>query len=201
MQASIKTNPAHTPCRGHRRQADWACARAQRAYWKRQLAGAPELLELPTDHARPAVPSGRGGMVPFALPAALTQRLRYLAASTNATMFMIMVAAWQARCLLWCLGQACIAGHASTQAVNCMCGSCLCCHAPLIGSYIQASPAPSLCTESGPSVQVLLGRYARSDDVVIGTPLGNRSHPELEGLIGYFVNSAALRTDLSGAHA
>ena len=51
----------------------------------------------------------------------------------------------------------------------------------------------------GASVQVLLGRYARSDDVVAGTPLGNRSHSELEGLIGYFVNSAALRTDLSGA--
>ncbi len=48
---------------------------------------------------------------------------------------------------------------------------------------------------------MLLGRYARSDDVVTGTPLGNRTHPELEGLIGYFDNSAALRTDLSGALA
>ncbi len=48
---------------------------------------------------------------------------------------------------------------------------------------------------------MLLGRYARTDDVVIGTPLGNRTHPELEGLIGYFDNSAALRTDLSGAPA
>ena len=54
---------------------------------------------------------------------------------------------------------------------------------------------------AAPLTQVLLGRYACSDDVVIGTPLGNRSHPELEGLIGYFVNSAALRTDLSGAYA
>jgi len=47
--------------------------------------------------------------------------------------------------------------------------------------------------------QVLLAHYSRSADVVVGTPLGNRAHPELEGLIGYFVNSAALRTDLSGA--
>ena len=47
-------------------------------------------------------------------------------------------------------------------------------------------------------MQVLLGRYSRSDDVVVGTPLGNRTHPELEGLIGYFVNSAALRTSLAG---
>ena len=47
-------------------------------------------------------------------------------------------------------------------------------------------------------LQVLLGRYSRSDDVVIGSPLGNRTHPELEGLIGYFVNSAAFRTSLAG---
>ena len=45
---------------------------------------------------------------------------------------------------------------------------------------------------------MLLGRYARAEDVVVGTPLANRSRPELEGLIGYFVNSVALRADLSG---
>ena len=72
---------------------------AQRAYWRRQLAGAPALLELPTDHARPPLPSGAGGAITFTLPAALTRRLRYLAAGTNASMFMVMVAAWQARCL------------------------------------------------------------------------------------------------------
>jgi len=47
-------------------------------------------------------------------------------------------------------------------------------------------------------VQVLLGRYSRSVDIVVGTPMANRSQPELEGLIGYFVNTAALRTDLAG---
>ena len=46
--------------------------------------------------------------------------------------------------------------------------------------------------------QALLGKYSRSQDVVVGTPLANRSRPELEVLIGYFVNSVALRTDLSG---
>ncbi len=49
--------------------------------------------------------------------------------------------------------------------------------------------------------QVLLGRYSRSEDIVVGTPLANRTRLELEGLIGYFVNSAALRIDLAGAHA
>ena len=48
--------------------------------------------------------------------------------------------------------------------------------------------------------QVLLGRYSRTEDVVSGTPLANRNQPELEGLIGYFVNPVALRTNLSGAH-
>jgi len=37
--------------------------------------------------------------------------------------------------------------------------------------------------------------------VVVGTPLANRSRPELEGLLGYFVNTVALRGDLSGAPA
>ena len=46
---------------------------------------------------------------------------------------------------------------------------------------------------------MILGRYARAEDVVVGTPLANRTRPELEGLIGYFVNSVALRTDLTGA--
>ena len=46
--------------------------------------------------------------------------------------------------------------------------------------------------------QVLLARYCRVEDVVVGTPLANRSQAELEGVFGYFVNVAALRTDLSG---
>jgi len=43
-----------------------------------------------------------------------------------------------------------------------------------------------------------LARYTRSEDVCIGTPVANRRHSELEGLIGFFVNSLALRTDLAG---
>ena len=44
-------------------------------------------------------------------------------------------------------------------------------------------------------------RYSRTTDIVVGTPLANRTHSELEGLIGYFVNTVALRTDLSGTFA
>ncbi len=45
---------------------------------------------------------------------------------------------------------------------------------------------------------VLLSRYSGQTDVVVGTPVANRPRPELEGLIGFFVNTLALRTDLSG---
>ncbi|NES13762.1 MULTISPECIES: non-ribosomal peptide synthetase [Micromonospora] len=47
--------------------------------------------------------------------------------------------------------------------------------------------------------QVLLHRYTREDDIVVGVPVANRNRPEIERLVGYFVNTLALRTDLSGA--
>ena len=46
--------------------------------------------------------------------------------------------------------------------------------------------------------QVLLSRYAGEEEIVVGTPIANRQRGEVEGLIGYFVNALALRTDLSG---
>jgi len=45
---------------------------------------------------------------------------------------------------------------------------------------------------------VTLGRYCDTEDVVVGTPVGNRNRAETEGLIGFFVNTLVLRTDLSG---
>jgi amino acid adenylation domain-containing protein len=46
--------------------------------------------------------------------------------------------------------------------------------------------------------QTLLYRYSGQDDVVVGAPVIGRNRCELEGLIGCFVNTVALRTDLSG---
>jgi hypothetical protein len=46
--------------------------------------------------------------------------------------------------------------------------------------------------------KVLLYRYTGQVDLVVGTPIANRNRTELEGLIGFFVNTVALRTDLSG---
>ncbi|HEV2845916.1 MAG TPA: amino acid adenylation domain-containing protein, partial [Thermoanaerobaculia bacterium] len=45
---------------------------------------------------------------------------------------------------------------------------------------------------------VLLQRHAGEDDLVVGTPTANRDRPELEGLIGFFVNILALRVGLAG---
>jgi len=46
--------------------------------------------------------------------------------------------------------------------------------------------------------QVVLSRLSGQQDIVIGTPIAGRTHPQAENLIGFFVNMLALRTDLSG---
>ncbi|HET9899242.1 MAG TPA: condensation domain-containing protein [Streptosporangiaceae bacterium] len=46
--------------------------------------------------------------------------------------------------------------------------------------------------------QTLLGKYAGADDIVVGTPVLGRNRTEAENLIGFFVNTVVLRTDLSG---
>jgi amino acid adenylation domain-containing protein len=46
--------------------------------------------------------------------------------------------------------------------------------------------------------QALLGRYAGAEDLVVGSPVAGRTRAEMEGLIGFFVNTLALRADLRG---
>ncbi|MET0649831.1 MAG: amino acid adenylation domain-containing protein, partial [Pyrinomonadaceae bacterium] len=113
---------------------------AQLGYWKEQLAGAPALLTLPTDRPRPPVQGHRGATLPFNLSAELTQRLLALSRRHGCTLFMTLLAAWQA----------------------------------------------------------LMSRYSGQEDVVVGTPIAGRTRTETEDLIGFFVNTLALRTDLSG---
>lgn len=45
---------------------------------------------------------------------------------------------------------------------------------------------------------VLMGRYSGASDLVVGTPIANRTQPETEALMGFFVNTLALRVDMSG---
>jgi amino acid adenylation domain-containing protein len=48
------------------------------------------------------------------------------------------------------------------------------------------------------SFQILLYRYTKQHDIVVGTPIAGRNQSEVEDLIGFFVNGLLLRTDLSG---
>ncbi|HEV3052246.1 MAG TPA: condensation domain-containing protein, partial [Longimicrobium sp.] len=112
----------------------------QLAYWREHLAGAPELLELPTDHPRPPVQTYRGATLPVEFSAELLERLQRLGRREGATLYMTLLGAFQ----------------------------------------------------------VLLGKYAGSKDVVVGSPIAGRTRGEVEELIGFFVNTLVLRTDLSG---
>ena len=111
----------------------------QLGYWRERLEACP-VLELPSDRMRPAVKSYRGGSVTFRLDRELTEGLRGLARAAGATMFMTLLAGFQA----------------------------------------------------------LLSRYTGLEDVVVGTPIANRSREDTEGLIGFFLNTLPMRTDSSG---
>ncbi|MEG4809777.1 amino acid adenylation domain-containing protein [Microcoleus sp. F8-D3] len=45
--------------------------------------------------------------------------------------------------------------------------------------------------------KVLLYRYTSQPDIVVGTPVANRQHFQIQGMMGFFVNNVVLRTDLS----
>jgi amino acid adenylation domain-containing protein len=108
-------------------------------YWRKQLAGAPALLELPAGRARPAVQTHRGAYQRVRLSAETTRGLKELSRRHNATLFMTVLAGFQA----------------------------------------------------------LLSRWSGTTDVVVGTPVAGRTQGETEAVIGFFVNTLALRTDLS----
>lgn len=46
--------------------------------------------------------------------------------------------------------------------------------------------------------QLLLSRYSQTTDILVGTPIANRTRSELERTLGLFVNTLVLRSDLSG---
>ncbi|HEX2202458.1 MAG TPA: amino acid adenylation domain-containing protein [Longimicrobium sp.] len=74
---------------------------AQTAYWRKNLAGAPPLLELPYDHPRPASASFRGASAAFLVPADVAGRVRALAKKDDATLFMALLAAFQLLLSRW----------------------------------------------------------------------------------------------------
>ena len=49
--------------------------------------------------------------------------------------------------------------------------------------------------------KVLLYRYSGERDITVGSPIANREQPEIEGLIGFFVNTIALRSQVEGTQS
>lgn len=83
--------------------AQWQCGwlrgvvlERQLGYWRKQLADAPPVLELPTDRSRPAVQSYRGAKLRMTLPPELSQAIKSLSRREGATLFMTMLAAFDA---------------------------------------------------------------------------------------------------------
>jgi amino acid adenylation domain-containing protein len=68
----------------------------QLSYWRRQLADAPDALELPADRPRELVPSLHGGLESLTLSKRLTDDLKTLSQTEGVTLFMILLAALQA---------------------------------------------------------------------------------------------------------
>jgi amino acid adenylation domain-containing protein len=113
---------------------------SQIAYWKSRLAGPPPPLELQVDRPRSLGPDEEGDECTVALDGAAARGLRTLAASTQTTPFMVLLAAFA----------------------------------------------------------LVLGRWAGTEDLVIGAPIADRRQPETQSLIGFFLNNLALRVDLAG---
>jgi amino acid adenylation domain-containing protein len=65
-------------------------------WWRDQLAGAPPLLELPSDHPRPAVQTTRGGVVRFTIDPKTTAKLRQLSQQHEATLAMTLMTTFAA---------------------------------------------------------------------------------------------------------
>jgi hypothetical protein len=68
----------------------------QVAYWQQALAGLPDQIYLPADRPRPAVASHRGAVVPFTLSPQTHARILELARTHNATLFIVVQAAFAA---------------------------------------------------------------------------------------------------------
>ncbi len=84
-----------------RRWLDAEALEEKLAYWRRRLAGRPAQLDLPADRPRPAVQSFRGGVESLRLPDELALALERTGHDGRATLFMTLLAAFQALLHRW----------------------------------------------------------------------------------------------------
>ena len=122
-------------------QHTWAQSEAcdaQRTFWQEQLADIPMILDLPTDHTRPALQTYRGAHHAFTVPREVVVGLQQVSQQAGATLYTTLLAAFE----------------------------------------------------------VLLHRYTRQDDFIVGTVTAGRTRPELEDLLGFFVNTLPIPAKL-----
>ncbi|HEX7330764.1 MAG TPA: amino acid adenylation domain-containing protein, partial [Pyrinomonadaceae bacterium] len=67
----------------------------QLSYWRKQLAGAPAVLEIPTDYPRPAVQTYHGAVHTHVVPESTLESLKRISRENGVTLFMTVLAAWQ----------------------------------------------------------------------------------------------------------
>jgi amino acid adenylation domain-containing protein len=132
-------------------------------YWRKQLEGAPTLLELPTDHPRPPVQTYRGALMQWEFPKPLLVALQDLSRREGATLFMTLLASFQT--LL----------HRYTSSDEILVGSPIAGRnwtaiEPLIGFFVNTlvlrgdlSGNPSFRTFLGRTRAAALGAYAHQD--------------------------------------
>ena len=66
---------------------------------------------------------------------------------------------------------------------------------------LSAEHGATLATTLLAAFQTLLHRYTGQEDLLVGTVIAGRERPELQDLVGYYINSVALRADFSGRQA
>ncbi len=93
-----------------RAQLDEETVAASLAYWRGALAGAPPLLHLPTDRPRPAAQSFRGASVEFDVSQRLVDVLEALGRSEGATLYMSLLAGFQALLHRWACAEDVVVG-------------------------------------------------------------------------------------------
>ncbi len=173
------------------------------SYWRSQLAGIPPVLELPTDRPRPAMQTLHGSYLRFVLPQPLAEQLLALSLREGVTLFMTLLAAFQAL-LYHYTGQedivvgTPIAGRTRTELEG------------LIGCFINTLVLRSKISGSATFRELLsqvrevsVGAYAHQDLpfeqlVEALQPERNLSHPPLFQVMFVLQNAPITTSDLTG---
>ncbi|MES1240568.1 MAG: amino acid adenylation domain-containing protein, partial [Acidobacteriota bacterium] len=131
------------------------------AFWKEMLAGLPARLELPADRPRPPVQSFRGGEVPLALAPEVGEAVAALCRGRGATLFMVLLAAFQAVLTRWSGQEEMIVGAVSANRGRSEVEGLIGCFVNTLA--LPARPAPTFDALLAQVRSSALAGYARQD--------------------------------------